>query len=1144
MAEKSHVDRVGNSSFRRSLEPLLIEANQLDPIKCWGYCRNTLRTVITYVLCVLSLGFLVLVFYWKPNWKLKIMYVKCHLSRADAVLIQDVYQREHVKFIQSLKVNDESTVTPNDLELILRKDVLIQGELRFFCYQKLKYIWDAETWSFFVLRAPELHTSCEKLCRELQSGLSIEKVKARREIFGLNKLTIAVKPILVMLVQEVLNPFYAFQVFCVAVWLGFEFWTFTTVIIVMTLITLGTSLYAVRKQSITLQEMTESYLKVEVLRPDGNTVTEMEDQLVPGDVIIIPPSGCIMTCDAVLTNGTCVVNESMLTGESVPVTKVPLSSQKSASEQNDIYSPERHRCHTLFCGTQVIQTRQSGNDMVKAVVVQTGFSTMKGTLVCSILFPRPMEFKLYRDAMMFVGAFIALDRTRMSVLLTLDGITIAINPLLPVALTIGMLYAQIRLKKQYIFCISPQRINLSGVLDVVCFDKTGTLTEDGLDLLGLRSVTDNVFSSMESTATSLPPCPFLHTMVTCHSLAIINGTIQGDPMDVKMFEATGWTLEEMEGKVDSGSNQRRQVTSVKPSINLDQHASEFAILKQFTFSSALQRMSVIAQSQPLGELAGFVKGSPEMIASLCNPDTVPEGFSTVLDSYTSEGFRVLALAWKPLTDDTTSYQNITRDELESDLTFLGILIWQNKLKPESLPVINELQTSNIRTIMVTGDNILTAISVAGQCGMVSANDTVIQVYMPPADETSKDQLEYKTIIQNIAIVNDGMATNEEDGQETLMRPTSSTQEHYVLDGKTFAYIQDRCPQELPTIVLKGTIFARMAPNQKQELVESLQEMEYCVGMCGDGANDCGALKTAHAGISLSEAEASVASPFTSKIPNITCVPILIKEGRSALVTSFGLFKYLAMYTYIWYITVGIFKWFGTYSTNNMATFWGIALGTPVVLLMGRSGPYDKIADTKPPTRLIRAPTMFSMIFHVSILTITQAAAVFMVRGETWYTYINVVTDEGVSGGNFYQNWETTAVFLIANFQYVIYCVLFTPVRPYQKPIWKNPLYLIYLVVIMCACSFWLLAPLEKLEDYLWGIQHIPEFKFRVMLFLLFLANAVVSFVVEFLVIPRKTFQKFLRCWRKESLPKFETMRLDMQMSSKPVSEQCCLDLEN
>ena len=69
----------------------------------------------------------------------------------------------------------------------------------------------------------------------------------------------------------------------------------------------------------------------------------------------------------------------------------------------------------------------------------------------------------------------------------------------------------------------------------------------------------------------------------------------------------------------------------------------------------------------------------------------------------------------------------------------------------------------------------------------------------------------------------------------------------------------------------------MAPNQKAQLVEQLQALGYGVGMCGDGANDCSALKAAHAGISLSEAEASVASPFTSRTPNISCVPTVIRS---------------------------------------------------------------------------------------------------------------------------------------------------------------------------------------------------------------------------------------------------------------------------
>ncbi|KAJ8320793.1 hypothetical protein KUTeg_002380 [Tegillarca granosa] len=100
----------------------------------------------------------------------------------------------------------------------------------------------------------------------------------------------------------------------------------------------------------------------------------------------------------------------------------------------------------------------------------------------------------------------------------------------------------------------------------------------------------------------------------------------------------------------------------------------------------------------------------------------------------------------------------------------------------------------------------------------------------------------------------------------------------------------------------------MSPEQKAQLVEVLQDLGYYVCMCGDGANDCGALKAAHAGISLSEAEASVASPFTSKNPNIECVPTLIREGRAALVTSFGIFKYMACYSLTQFVSVCLLYW--------------------------------------------------------------------------------------------------------------------------------------------------------------------------------------------------------------------------------------------
>jgi hypothetical protein len=78
------------------------------------------------------------------------------------------------------------------------------------------------------------------------------------------------------------------------------------------------------------------------------------------------------------------------------------------------------------------------------------------------------------------------------------------------------------------------------------------------------------------------------------------------------------------------------------------------------------------------------------------------------------------------------------------------------------------------------------------------------------------------------------------------------------------------------MLVKGKVYARMSPDEKHELVEKLQSIDYSCGFCGDGANDCGALKAADVGISLSEAEASVAAPFTSRVFDIRCVPEIIR----------------------------------------------------------------------------------------------------------------------------------------------------------------------------------------------------------------------------------------------------------------------------
>ena len=90
--------------------------------------------------------------------------------------------------------------------------------------------------------------------------------------------------------------------------------------------------------------------------------------------------------------------------------------------------------------------------------------------------------------------------------------------------------------------------------------------------------------------------------------------------------------------------------------------------------------------------------------------------------------------------------------------------------------------------------------------------------------------------------------------------------------------------------LSATAFGRMKPNDKIAIVDYYESIDYVTVFCGDGANDTGALKHASVGISLSDLEASVASPFTSQSQSIECVATIIQEGRCALVTSFGIFK--------------------------------------------------------------------------------------------------------------------------------------------------------------------------------------------------------------------------------------------------------------
>ncbi|KAM6919321.1 polyamine-transporting ATPase 13A3-like [Xenentodon cancila] len=1136
-------------SSREDHQVKLINQGLEDEMEVWGYRPCLWKTVLVGVGAVCSGGLLLLLLYWLPEWGVKGTCTRTSLREAHTLLL-----RTTDEFRQWFRARVQVMLSPgtkpfDDLDLQAKTlpnsdgdhNVHSQHEehqgmflpshhvqIHYFTHHSTRYYWNDVKQNFDSYQGLEdIEVSCACIHSDHSSGLCKTLQDYRRLFFGENEIAVKVPSLFKLLIKEVLNPFYIFQLFSVVLWSFENYYYYATAIVFMSVISIATSLYTIKKQYMMLHDMvaTHSVVRVSVCRGNKDIDQAMSTDLVPGDVIIIPTNGMIMPCDAIIFQGTCVVNESMLTGESVPVTKTSLPS--SGEEAARTYNLEEHKRNTLFCGTHVIQTRFYAGDLVKAVVVRTGFSTEKGQLVRSILYPKPTDFKLYRDAYLFllclvgvagIGFIYTIVLSIMSkvpvktiVVESLDIITITVPPALPAAMTAGIVYAQRRLKRVGIFCISPQRINMCGQLNLVCFDKTGTLTEDGLDLWGIQRAERGSFCPPESEAAeeSLVNTAFVSCMATCHSLTKIEGELSGDPLDLKMFAATGWVLEEPTEEETAIHNQLMP-TVVQPPKHIDPPAHtmscEIGIVHQFPFSSVLQRMSVVVRRLGQKHMDTYLKGAPEVVASLCKPHTVPQSFTETLESYTRQGFRVIALAHRQLESKLSWHkvQSLSRELIETNMEFLGLIIMQNKIKRETAGVLCELRQANIRTLMVTGDNILTAISVARDCGMVRPHERVITADAVPPTDFHPASITWRYTDNPTRVVKDNRTAEINLDEETY---------HFALSGRAFAVITEHFPHLIQKLMLKGTVFARMAPDQKTQLVKILQDIDYIVGMCGDGANDCGALKRAHSGISLSELEASVASPFTSSTSNISCVPNLIREGRAALITSFCVFKFMALYSIIQYISVILLYWI----LSNLGDFQFLFIDIVIILIiaftMSLNPAWDELVWRPPPSSLISGPLLCSVLTQILTCLVFQVLVFLLVQKQSWYETWTPQSDacnvsrSGVSHSlnattpvdhKNIRNYENTTLFYVSSFQYLAVAIVFSKGKPFRQPSYKNWPFMLSCIGLYSFLLFIILYPVPAIDSFL-EIVCVPH-DWRVTLVIIIIVNGVVSFLLEILIL--------------------------------------------
>ncbi|KAM3617951.1 uncharacterized protein V6R79_013182 [Siganus canaliculatus] len=1089
-------------------DPLLTPDSHMD---VQGYKWVRWRVWLCRLAAVLSAGLLLIVFHWRPRFAVLARCCSCPLALADILLIRDSFGQQQAVEVLKEVMEEDSLESMGDLgdDTEWRDTVQLYKEektlLRYYLFEGLRYVWLDRKGAFCRVSVLNEDWTCKDLY-SFQKGLSHLEQSLRRRIYGPNLIDVPVKPYMRLLFEEVLNPFYVFQLFSITLWMVDNYYIYAISILILSILSIFISLYEIRKQSVTLHNMARLVTNVTVRRNSGAEENVSSVDLVPGDCLIIPQEGLLLPCDAALLAGECLVNESMLTGESVPVLKTPLPAGEGT------YSSESHRRHTLFCGTQLIQAKGggSGGSGAVAVVISTGFFTAKGNLVSSIMYPQPTNFRFYKDSSKFllilmsaalfgtIYSFVVFFNTASAtwmerIIRSLDIVTIAVPPALPAAVTTGTFYAQRRLKKQGIFCISPPRINISAKVSLFCFDKTGTLTEDGLDVSGVMEGGQTGFSELVPEPRHLPPGHMLSGLACCHTLTLLQGQLLGDPLELKMVESTGWTLQEPEGNsLDAEFGGHRVLAVMTPPTERlhAQRASTsemVAIVQRFPFSSALQRMSVVTVAHRGLSAAAFIKGSPEMVASLCHADTVPAQFSNTLQRFSSEGLRVLALAYKPL-DKNRDFREIEREEVEKDMHFLGLLMMKNLVKPESFNVINILRLASLRTVMVTGDNILTAVNVAKSCGMVGCDERVIFVNATPHTAQSIPTLRFT--------LEDTGSADAQSSAEIITRGLyqSGSGYHLAISGRSFAILCDHFPEYLPKVLLRTTVFARMTPDQKTQLVKELQKLNYRVGMCGDGANDCGALRAADVGVSLSEAEASVASPFTSKTENISCVPLLIREGRCSLVTSFGLFRYMALYSLIQLCSVLILYTVKTSLADLQFLVTDIFVVTLLAIAMGRGGPSNELHPHRPTANLLTLTIIGSLFIHTCLIVLGQLAALFITTSRDWYIPLNST----VHGTENLPNMEDTSVFYMAGFQYIIAAVVVTKGYPHKRPLYHNMIFLGLVIILMAGMTWLVLYPGRFICEHL-ELYNFSDWDFKMLLVSVAALNFLTCFVVEVLI---------------------------------------------
>lgn len=571
---------------------------------------------------------------------------------------------------------------------------------------------------------------------------------------------------------------------------------------------------------------------------DGRKQQIRSQDLVPGDVVLLTSGDKVPADLRLLTVRGLQVDESALTGESIPVEK--------ATQPLPPETPLAERLNMAYAGSFVTFGQGCG------VVVATGSGTEVGQISQSLdqsqslSTPLTRKFAKFSQTLLYIilslaslTFFVGLGQGRSWAEMFEAAVALAVSAIpegLPAVVTVTLAIGVNRMARRHAIIRKLPAVETLGGATVICSDKTGTLTENQMTVQaiyagGQRYYVSGVGYAPEGKIQTVDGAAIMvesaSSAIHLHQLpALQNCLMAGVVCNDTHFEwkEERWTI------VGDPTEGALIVAAQKVGLEPHQVNEWLPRLDAIPFESQFQYMATLHRGSDSNII--YVKGSLEAILKRCQAWQNRSGHSIPIDrerlqgeteQLAKQGLRVLALAEKLVPKQQTT---LDHTDLESGLTFLGLQGMIDPPREEAIAAVAACQSAGIQVKMITGDHLTTATAIAGRIGLKKEAQLV---------------------------------------------------------GFTGQQLAEMHNADLSQAVESGSVFARVAPAQKLRLVEALQARGEIVAMTGDGVNDAPALKQADIGIAMGKAGTDVAREAADMLltdDNFASIEAAVEEGRT------------------------------------------------------------------------------------------------------------------------------------------------------------------------------------------------------------------------------------------------------------------------